>query len=173
MPVIKRYANRKLYDTGSGIYVTLEDIAAMVQRGEDVEVVDHTSGFDITTLILLQVVLAQEKRLGGMLPEQILTRLIQSGDDALGNLRESLQAFLNPNRTAEEEISRRVAILVQEGSLSAKEGTTLENLLLDERLRKKPVPPPPSTEQPAAVSEVVRLQRMVEDLEKQLRSLQA
>ena len=56
MPVIKRYSNRKLYDTDAKHYVTLEDLANFVRKGEDVQVVDYTTGDDLTSMTLLQVI---------------------------------------------------------------------------------------------------------------------
>jgi polyhydroxyalkanoate synthesis repressor PhaR len=58
---IKRYANRKLYDTRESRYVTLEHIAAMVRAGDDVRVVDNTSQADLTTATLAQIIFEEEK----------------------------------------------------------------------------------------------------------------
>jgi polyhydroxyalkanoate synthesis repressor PhaR len=55
MPLIKRYANRKLYDTQAGQYVTLEELAEFIRRGEDITVRDHATGRDLTSLTLMQV----------------------------------------------------------------------------------------------------------------------
>ncbi|MCB0135660.1 MAG: polyhydroxyalkanoate synthesis regulator DNA-binding domain-containing protein, partial [Caldilineaceae bacterium] len=67
MPVIKRYPNRKLYDTESKRYVTLEHIAQMIQQGEDVIVTDHESGEDLTNLTLSQIIFEQEKKGSGLM----------------------------------------------------------------------------------------------------------
>lgn len=83
MPVIKKYENRRLYDTDASRYVNLEDIAAMVRRGEDVSVVDVKTGRDLTREILLQIVVELQ---GGaeVLPVAMLRRIIRaSGDDPL------------------------------------------------------------------------------------------
>ena len=58
---IKRYANRKLYDTRESRYVTLEHIAAMVRAGDDVRVVDNTTQADLTTATLAQIIFEEEK----------------------------------------------------------------------------------------------------------------
>ena len=60
--VIKKYANRKLYDTRTSRYITLEGISQLVRDGADIEVVDRESGRDITPLILSQLVMTEEKR---------------------------------------------------------------------------------------------------------------
>jgi polyhydroxyalkanoate synthesis repressor PhaR len=57
MPLIKRYPNRKLYDTEAKSYITLEGVAALIRNGEDVQVIDHESGEDLTTLTLTQIIL--------------------------------------------------------------------------------------------------------------------
>ena len=74
MATIKRYSNRKLYDIDARRYVTLDEIAEAVRRGEEVTVIDHTTGADLTTVTLLKILFTEEKRIGGMLPEKVLTR---------------------------------------------------------------------------------------------------
>ena len=62
--IIKKYANRRLYDTGTSTYVTLEDLAAMVKKGEDFVVCDAKSGEDITRPVLTQIIFEQEGKDG-------------------------------------------------------------------------------------------------------------
>ena len=59
---IKRYANRKLYDTRDSRYVTLDHIAAMVRAGDDIRVVDNTTQADLTTATLAQIIFEEEKK---------------------------------------------------------------------------------------------------------------
>jgi len=68
MPVIKRYPNRKLYDTQAKQYITLDRIAELIREGTDIQVIDHASGEDITALTLSQVIFEQEKRQSGFYP---------------------------------------------------------------------------------------------------------
>jgi polyhydroxyalkanoate synthesis repressor PhaR len=75
--VIKRYANRKLYDPGERRYVTLESVAALVARGEDVEIVDQTTGEDLTNLVLAQVLLEGVRQRTARVPRQVLAHLIR------------------------------------------------------------------------------------------------
>lgn len=75
--VIKRYANRKLYDPTGRRYVTLEDIAARVGTGEEVEVVDQATGEDLTNLVLAQVLLEGIRQRTARIPRQVLARLIR------------------------------------------------------------------------------------------------
>jgi len=92
MPLIKRYPNRKLYDMEAKKYVTLEEIALIVREGQDVQVVDHESGDDLTNLTLSQIIFEQEKKKTGFLPRSILTSLIRTGGDTLDYLRRTLQS---------------------------------------------------------------------------------
>ncbi len=83
MPIIKRYPNRKLYDTDTKRYVTLNDIAKMIRAGEEVVVVDHASDEDLTAVTLSQIIFEQEKQQGGFLPKAVLTNLVRAGGDTI------------------------------------------------------------------------------------------
>jgi polyhydroxyalkanoate synthesis repressor PhaR len=74
---IRRYGNRKLYDPEARRYVTLEDVARIVAKGQDVEVVDQKTGEDLTNLTLAQVLLEGVKQGASRIPRQVLTRLIR------------------------------------------------------------------------------------------------
>ena len=73
---IKKYANRRLYDTESSAYITLDKLAAMIREGRDFEVVDAKSGDDITHQVLTQIIVDEESRGGTMLPVNFLRQLI-------------------------------------------------------------------------------------------------
>ncbi len=130
MAFIKRYANRKLYDCDARCYITLEEIAAAVRRGEDIQVVDHASGVDLTTLVLAQALLAEEKRLGGLLPQRLLTRLIRSGQSSLNDLRGILVDVHDRDDAFEREFLRRLDTLVASGRLQGEEARTIRDLIL-------------------------------------------
>ena len=66
--VIKRYSNRKLYDTAAKRYVTLDGIAELIRQGAEVRVIDHATGDDMTAQIQAQIIFEEEKRGGGLLP---------------------------------------------------------------------------------------------------------
>jgi len=95
MPVIKRYPNRKLYDTESKRYVTLENIAQMIQQGADILVLDHESGDDLTNLTLSQIIFEQEKKGSGLMSRSLLTNLIRTGGDTLEQVRRTLLGTLH------------------------------------------------------------------------------
>ncbi len=67
MVVIKRYPNRKLYDTIAKQYITLDGVAELVRQGSEIKVVDHASGEDLTAFTLTQIILEQEKKRMGYL----------------------------------------------------------------------------------------------------------
>ena len=73
---IKKYANRRLYDTESSSYITLDKLAAMIREGRDFEVLDAKSGEDITHQILTQIIVDEESRGTTMLPANFLRQLI-------------------------------------------------------------------------------------------------
>ncbi len=169
MPLIKRYSNRKLYDVDASAYVTLEEIAEMVRRGDEIKVVDYASGADLTALTLTQVIFDQEKKLGGLLPQAILTRILRAGNTTLQTIRGGMKPFLDPVQFVEDEIRRRLTLLVDEGSLTAEESKRLGDLLVAARMRPAPLPPV----EPAQPQEVGTLRSQVEQLEQELEKLQS
>jgi polyhydroxyalkanoate synthesis repressor PhaR len=74
--VIKKYANRRLYDTESSSYITLDRLAEMVREGREFEVVDAKTGDDITRQVLTQIIVDEEARGSTMLPVNFLKQLI-------------------------------------------------------------------------------------------------
>jgi polyhydroxyalkanoate synthesis repressor PhaR len=84
--VIKRYANRKLYDTQRSRYVTLDQIADMIRQGEDVKIVDNNSKEDLTSITLAQIIFEEEKKQKSFLPLQAMRNIIQSGGERIEEL---------------------------------------------------------------------------------------
>ena len=83
---IKKYANRRLYNTGTSTYVTLEDLADMLKNDEDFVVVDAKSGEDITRSVLTQIIFEQESKGQNLLPITFLRQLIRFYGDSIQNL---------------------------------------------------------------------------------------
>ena len=125
MLVIKRYPNRKLYDTEAKKYVTLGGVAELIRAGEEVQVIDYVSEEDLTTLTLAQIIFEQEKKRDGLLPLSVLSGLIQAGGDRLNALQRALLSPMNFWYQVDEEIKQRVNLLVQEGHLDDGEGQVL------------------------------------------------
>lgn len=95
--LIKKYANRKLYDTRTSRYVTLDGIAQLVRDGHDIRVVDRDNGHDLTQVILSQIVLTEEKK--G--PK----RLVDAGADALYDRGQALLDYVRRTLMPEELVS--------------------------------------------------------------------
>jgi len=111
--LIKRYPNRKLYNTDAKRYITLDSIADLIHDGYDVEVRDHETGEDLTGVTLSQIIFEREKRDSGYLPSALLTNLIRTGGDTLEVVRRSFQASLNAVRALENEFDQRLDALVR------------------------------------------------------------
>lgn len=103
--VIKKYANRRLYNTETSTYVTLEDLAAMVRSDRDFVVFDAKSGDDLTHSVLTQIIVEQEGREGGqtLLPIPFLRQLIRFYDDQIGRMVASYLQFSLENLVREQE----------------------------------------------------------------------
>jgi polyhydroxyalkanoate synthesis repressor PhaR len=102
--IIKKYANRRLYDTGTSTYVTLEDLAGMVKRGEDFVVCDAKSGDDITRPVLAQIIFEQEGKDGqSLLPIAFLRQLIRFYGDSMQMLVPSYLEFSIDKLTKEQQ----------------------------------------------------------------------
>lgn len=125
MPIIKRYSNRKLYDTEAKQYITLEGIAELIRQEQEVHVFDHETGEDITEMTQAQIIFEQERKLKGGLPRVVLTGLIQAGNDTLSQLRRVLTPSADWNAHVNAEIERRVQMLIQQGDLPEEEGRQL------------------------------------------------
>jgi len=135
--LIKRYANRKLYYPARRSYVTLADIASLIQEGVDVQVQDHTSGEDLTARIYAQVLFELQKKETGSLPEQVLGRIIQAGEEGWSRFRSTLINSSDLAELVDTEIRARLEVLAANGDLGEAQAQHLETLLLvhSQRLR--------------------------------------
>lgn len=91
--IIKRYQNRKLYDTQQSCYVTLDDIAKMIRTNEEVMVIDNKSKNDITAATLTQIIFEAEKKASQYAPLFTLREIIQNGNGSISNFLAKLGAF--------------------------------------------------------------------------------
>ena len=103
--VIKRYANRKLYDPQKSQYVTLEELEEMIRAGREIAVTDATTGEDLTAMVLAQIILEKARSRRPSLPTAFLHQLIQYGeawqDFAVASLKTSLEGIMTSQREAE------------------------------------------------------------------------
>jgi polyhydroxyalkanoate synthesis repressor PhaR len=108
---IKKYANRRLYNTGTSTYVTLEDLAVMVKEGEDFVVYDAKSGEDITRSVLTQIIFEQENKGHNLLPITFLRQVIRFYGDSMQTLlprylEVSIDSFTREQEKLREQMSK-------------------------------------------------------------------
>ena len=92
--IIKRYANRKLYDTEHSRYVTLDQISEMIRNGDDVKIVDNKTKEDLTTVTLAQIIFEEEKKQRSFLPLNAMRNIIQSGGEWFAEAQRRVQSIL-------------------------------------------------------------------------------
>ncbi len=113
---IKKYANRRLYNTGTSTYVTLEDLATMVKSGEDFVVYDAKSGEDITRSVLAQIIFEQENKEGqSLLPITFLRQLIRFYGDSMQMLvprflEQSMQSLTREQDKFREQMAQAFGV---------------------------------------------------------------
>lgn len=184
--VIKKYANRRLYNTGKSSYVTLEDLAKMVRAGEDFAVFDAKSGDDITRSVLTQIIFEEEAKGRNMLPTNFLRQLIRLYGDTLqavvpSYLDASMEAFLRNQEHMRSAFAKNPA-------LANFEAITRSNMELFEQAMRlfRPFVPgstPGAAEgegqapvadtsaMPASKGEIDRLQRQLSEMQTKIEQL--
>ncbi len=128
--VIKKYANRRLYHTGTSAYVTLEDLAKMVRNGEDFVVYDAKSGEDITRSVLTQIIFEQESKEGqSLLPVTVLRQLIGFYGDSLQALVPRYLELSMENLSREQQkLREQMAHAFGPGAFQAMEDQVRSNM---------------------------------------------
>ncbi|MGA2136406.1 MAG: polyhydroxyalkanoate synthesis regulator DNA-binding domain-containing protein [Bryobacteraceae bacterium] len=144
--VIKKYENRRLYDTAASRYVNLDDVARLVREGADVQVVDARTGEDLTRVILTQIIMEDAKGHESGLPLELLRKLIVASDRATHD-------FLSWYLTTVTEMYQKAQSALQSRPLDL-----VRNLFN--------ASPPPA---PAPAEEIAALRRRVQELEERLR----
>ncbi len=177
--LVKRYGNRKLYDTQESRYVTLDDISGYVKAGEEVRVIDNDSGEDLTAVTFAQIILEEERRKTGLLPLPILRKIIQQGEATLQDLATRVDKGMEAIGSIGEKAGRRVQELVGRGAPGGK--TIFDEFLaspqkrlealqkrIDERVKQ-------SVERinllPALQKEIARIEKSIRRLEGRLARL--
>jgi polyhydroxyalkanoate synthesis repressor PhaR len=151
--VIKKYANRRLYDTGRSSYVTLDDLCQMVKEGYDFVVYDAKSGDDLTHSVLTQIIVEQEGKGGNnLLPTNFLRQLIKFYGDNMGPLlpnylEQTLNAFAQNQDQLRDQLNKSFGGIFPMNSL---EELSKQNMALFENAMKaftKFVPSPKNPEE--------------------------
>jgi len=101
--IIKRYANRKLYDTQHSRYVTLEQISEMIRNGDDVKIVDNKTKEDLTSVTLAQIIFEEEKKQRSFLPLTAMRNIIQNGGEWFAEAQRRVTSILPIKRREEGE----------------------------------------------------------------------
>lgn len=170
--VVKRYANRKLYDTTTSRYVALDDIAGLIRSGEEVEVTDNETGADLTAVTLAQIILEEERRHKDLRSLPLLRGLVRYGGDAISNVTSrGIEALGDMRGRVSEMVNEggRPAIIDEVLSTSRRQIEDLQRRV-DQGIRQ-------SVERlrsyPGIGAEVERLESRVRDIENRIRRLLA
>jgi polyhydroxyalkanoate synthesis repressor PhaR len=184
--VIKKYANRRLYNTASSSYVTLDHLAEMVKQGVDFVVYDAKTNEDITRTVLTQIIFEEESREGqNLLPIQFLRQLIGFyGNSMQAFLPSYLELSLATFAQQQERMRSQLASLGQGGGMAAYEEQIRQNLALFDRAMKmfspfaysRPDETPPKPEPAPAASSASdetlnALKRQMEEMQAQIEKL--
>ena len=112
--IIKRYGNRRLYNTETKSYVNYEDLGKIVRDGSDVQVIDSTSGEDVTKAVLIQVILEEEKNNKTVLPTEFLFQLLRSREESMQDFfKNHLAASFNAYLKTKEEFDNRFRTMLE------------------------------------------------------------
>ncbi len=125
MITIKRYANRKLYNTKTRQYINIDGLRELIRHGAEVEVIDHETGEDLTAMILAQIIYEQEKKTGGTLPLSVLSQLIQNSGSTVKAVRNAIGNPVELARYVNTELEKRIESLVNRDEMSHEEGDQL------------------------------------------------
>ena len=183
--VIKKYANRRLYNTASSSYVTLEHLADMVKKGVDFVVYDAKTNEDITRQVLTQIIFEEESQGQSLLPIQFLRQLISFyGNSVQAFLPSYLELSLATFAQQQERMREQFASLGQGGGMNAYQEQIRQNLALFDRAMKmfspfayakaeEAAPPPPPQPAPAAKPAEPGADDALAQLRKQMAEMQA
>jgi polyhydroxyalkanoate synthesis repressor PhaR len=175
--VVKKYANRRLYNTETSSYVTLEDLAAMVRGGRDFAVYDAKSGEDITRSVLTQIIVEEESKGRSLLPESFLRHLIGFYGDSLQTVLPRYLDLAMAGFARQQEQMRRSVEQAMGGFLpfgGLEEMGKQQKAMMERAMSLfSPFLPPEPPQPPVPSQSVEALQSEIESLKKQLEALRA
>lgn len=112
--IIKRYGNRRLYNTETRSYLNYEELARLVRDGQDIKVIDLTTKEDVTKAVLIQVILEEEKNNKTVLPTEFLFQLLRSREDSMQDFfKNHLAASFNAYLKTKEEFDNRFRSILE------------------------------------------------------------
>jgi polyhydroxyalkanoate synthesis repressor PhaR len=168
--IVKRYSNRRLYDTDESRYITMTELADKIRQGSDIRVVDARTGDDLTQVTLTQIII-ESRGAGRLLPVPLLMQLIRLGDDALAEflgryMTTALEMYLQLKRGAQSVTPYFPFAQMPMDASSAFARMMMGAAPWMEQPAAPPAPPPP----PAAHSaDVADLRRELEELKQSLK----
>lgn len=183
--IIKKYANRRLYNTGTSTYVTLEDLAEMVKAEEDFVVFDAKTGEDITRPVLTQIIFEQENKGTNLMPIAFLRQLIRFYGDSMQTLVPSyLQFSLESFTRDQERLREQMSEAFTHAPFAPLDEQVRRNTEIFERAMRmflpfggvttpaaSAAPAPKAEEKTAENAELERLKKQMEDMQKMLQTI--
>jgi len=130
MVIIKRYTNRKLYDTQKKKYIAFSDIQQMIQSGLEIQVINNDTGEEITSQTLAEIIAGAEKNQNGFLPQEFFASMIRMGQDRVVGLQQAFGLSTFFSRLVNNEILRRLASLKQAGTITEADQQNIKELLI-------------------------------------------
>lgn len=174
--VIKRYTNRKLYDTDQSRYVTLDDIARLIRENEEVRVIDNETQDDLTAVTFAQIILEEEKRKTNLVSVPFLRKLIHSGEAAVQDLSDSAKRALDQLGDLTGRAGGRVREAVEEGGRAIDEAIDESRGFIDDLLslpqRRLESLQDVARKSVDRIRQSPSLQREIERLEKSIHSIE-
>lgn len=182
--IIKKYANRRLYDTSASKYVTLDHLSELVRSGKDFQVLDAKSGEDLTRSVLAQIIFDQENRAEGVLPVSFLRQLIQFYGDSFQSmlpayLEMSMKGFAQQHEKWREYMHSTLGDAEKADAFDAQVRKNME--MFEETMRfftPYPTPQPEKSgksgeksDAPSPADAIQSLQQQMLDMQKQLASI--
>jgi polyhydroxyalkanoate synthesis repressor PhaR len=131
--LLKKYTNRRLYDTEQSKYVTLNEVAERIRSGQQVEVVDAKTKEDVTAFILTQIILEEAKGKKALLPVPLLHTIIQYGDNILLEffekyLQQTINSYLTYKSSVDEQFKRWLSMGMDISEMAQKSLTEMNPL---------------------------------------------
>jgi polyhydroxyalkanoate synthesis repressor PhaR len=128
--LLKKYTNRRLYDTGKSMYVTLNQVAEMVKNGNEIEVVDAKTREDVTAFILTQIILEEARKKNALLPVPLLHLIIRYGENVLQEffnkyLQQIISNYLEFKKAVDEQFSKWIDVGMDYSDIAQKTLTEL------------------------------------------------
>jgi polyhydroxyalkanoate synthesis repressor PhaR len=174
--VIKKYSNRRLYDTKHKKYVTLDEIGALIREGNEIKVIDTQTGEDISKLILIQVVLESEKNKEDILPASFLHMLIKYGNKiARDFIENSFLMMFQPYLSFQDNLKKNMRLWKETGlmppGLEIPFPSERQDVTAERKHEHEPGSPPLAEEPHPSSLELEALRQKIKELDDKIQEL--